>query len=193
VTLTPPSSFRAFGSAIRVVVKGTAPGSARTATGVAVNTCDSGNPFLNSVARCARDTEFHMHGGIIAVHVDDTISNVDGVGIYVGDSVGATGGKALAHTPGTAYVVKSSAGATRVEASGDARALVPFMWESGTDVPVANLVSQTGSDVFVETDCNNATGVCDGSGTTRPHLMVYDASCSPTPWFNVVTGECRAQ
>jgi hypothetical protein len=46
------------------------------------------------------------------------------------------------------------------------------------------------SDLYVESDCQES-GACDAGGGSEPHLMVYSESCSPSPWFDTVTGRCR--
>ena len=51
--------------------------------------------------------------------------------------------------------------------------------------------SEDGSDLFVERDCE-AAGNCNGGGT-ETHLMVYDAECGASPWFDTTTGQCRNQ
>jgi hypothetical protein len=71
----------------------------------------------------------------------------------------------------------------------------PLLWAEGTAPPTggsaSDLQSETGSDLFVETDC--ASVGCQAAGT-EPHLLVYSAACATAgPWFDTVTGRCRGQ
>ena len=122
---------------------------------------------------------FHMHGGIVSVNAGPL--GRDAVGI---DATDAT---TFAHTLGTAFITKKgTGGAIRVRGSGNVQS--PLLWQSGTDVPLGGISSQTGKDLFVETDCD-ASG-CSGAGV-QPHLMIYSAACGADPWFDTVRGACR--
>jgi len=128
--------------------------------------------------------EFHMHGGIIsvsAVSSEDEAVGIDAVGI---DAVGSG---SVVHTVDTAFALTKGTGkAIRVRGPGDVRS--PLLWESGPTPPAGGgLVSKTGKDLFVETDCQESG--C--SGGDQPHLMIYSDACSTDPWFDVVRGECR--
>lgn len=131
--------------------------------------------------------KFHSHGSIINVSAEGATVNTDVYGLVVGFF-----GAAFAHTPGTTWVLKPglAGSATRIQtiASG-AVAHSPFLWQSGTTPP--DISSQTGSDLFVETDCD--TGGCVSVGTPpEPHLLIYSNACTVAgPWFDVVTGGCR--
>ncbi len=134
---------------------------------------------------------FHAHGSIVNASLSpESTADVSAVGLEV------VGG--LAHTPGTAFVVKASGAgvATRVNVGGSGTALSPFLWQSGPKPPQSPdestaVFSSDGKDLFVETDCD-AAGDCDGGGN-ETHLMVYnEAECGATdPWFDIVTGRCR--
>jgi len=70
------------------------------------------------------------------------------------------------------------------------------VWPTGSLPPNATgetggAQSETGQDMFVETDCGSG-GDCSGGGS-ETHLMIYNSSCSTAgPWFDVVTGACRS-
>jgi hypothetical protein len=176
------SDFRAFGTTIRVDLT-----DQTSSTPTHVLTGKTSFPAVH-VNGSSKTSLFHLHGGIVSMS-----GSSDSGGSYTVNLTGIdVSGNAMAHAPGSAWVVKALGGtATRVATSGGAVAQVPFQWPSGTDEPEAGLVSETGQDMFVETDCNASTGVCDGSGTSRPHLMIHDATCSPSPWFDVSTNACR--
>ena len=70
---------------------------------------------------------------------------------------------------------------------GDGTFASPFLWQAGTGVPAANLVSKTGMDAFVETDCVAQGGCVGGS---HPRLMLYDEGCE-SGWFDSVQQACR--
>jgi hypothetical protein len=125
-----------------------------------------------------------MHGGIIAVDASKGAVSRNAIGIDVNKS---TNGDGKAHTFETAWTVKAGTGGgtvTRLKGNGEHES--PFLWQAGTDVPVPNLVSLTGADMFVETDCNSSG--C--SGGSEPHLMIYSSSC-PSKWFDLVRQQCR--
>jgi hypothetical protein len=129
--------------------------------------------------------EFHSHGGIVAVDASKGTGVVNAVGIDVNKG---TSGDAKAHAFETAWVVKAGTGGgtvTRVKGNGNHES--PFLWQSGTDVPVPGLVSLTGADMFVETDCNSSG--C--SGGSDPHLMIYKSACTSSGWFDLVRQACR--
>ncbi len=167
------SDVRLFGTAVRVL----APNQINTTqmTGVQITGTD---PIKRS--------QLHLHGS----HMELAGASTAGVSF---DVFGISArGESFVHSPGGSWSLDTPDGTpTRIASTGNALVQVPFQWESGTDEPVPGLVSETGADLFVETDCNDATGDCDGSGTVRPHLMVYDTTCNPTPWFDIATGACR--
>jgi hypothetical protein len=133
------------------------------------------------------DGRFRMSGGLISADASSG-DDVDAVALHVG-------GDGFAHTPATGFVVEAGASgtATRVSADSapgpDVGAHSPFHWAPGTSPPT--IVSETGADLFVETDCQGAGQAC--SGGSQAHLMVYDASCAAGggPWRDMVGGACR--
>lgn len=102
------------------------------------------------------------------------------------------------HVTGTGKVQRLAgpgADAGRIEA--------PYGWGPKTQPPLSTnasglgtLISRTGADTYVETDCP-MTGNCGAPGSgTYPHMMIYSASCTGTaanqgPWFDLVTRSCR--
>lgn len=87
------------------------------------------------------------------------------------------------HNNGTGTVARL-AGAGAIEA--------PYQWGQQTSPPA--IISRSGADTYVETDCPN-TGNCS-TGGTFPHTMVYRAECTGTganqgPWYDTVTNACR--
>ena len=141
---------------------------------------------------------FHMHGGIVNVNAGN-VSGLGSVGIEADSGVAGTG-DALAHTPGTAFVIaggsvnKRLSGPTCADdpspcSNGTGNLQSPFLWQSATDEPAPGLASVDGRDLFVDTD--------SGPTGSDPHLMIYSTACEGdpagdgTPWFDVVEGTCR--
>lgn len=129
--------------------------------------------------------EFHMHGGIINVTTKQN-AGVKAIGILNEP----TGG--LSHTLATAFVVMSAVGTDSVRLSGGGNHQSPLLWQSGTAPPntgvAGTVVSKSGQDIYVETDCNSAG--CNAAGTD-PHLMIYKDDCPNSKWFDVVRDQCR--
>lgn len=128
----------------------------------------------------------HMHGGIVSV---DASLGADKQSVHAIRSYidGFTSG--YAHTPGTAFVLKAGTNGVAQRINPDSLSDSPFTWPTGKTPP--NIVSKTGSDLFVETDCSASGCIVTGNET---HLMIYNNACSsPTsgPWYDVVTGKCR--
>jgi hypothetical protein len=124
----------------------------------------------------------HMHGGIVSVRSEGGGND----GVY-GVKVVSNG---MVHTPDTAFGLKASGTGLMeriIRESGSVSS--PFQWPAGTTPPA--LVSVTGSDTFIETDCGPAG--CQAGGN-QPHLLIYSSSCSSAgPWFDSVTGACRVE
>lgn len=172
VRLQGTAVFQAYGSSIRVLTD--------QATGVALpNGVGSG---LYGVG-IAGNAQFHMHGGIISVK-STASTDVSPAAVMVQKNATAhildTAFNVVPSGEGTGYRVLNLSPAT-------ATAATSFMWPQG-DTPPA-IVSMDGADTFVETDCS-ATG-CLAAGK-ETHLLIYNSSCTTDPWFDVVTGECRA-
>jgi hypothetical protein len=172
IRLEQNGDFRAFGSALRTHL---GPFCGSVGSNVGVDIYDSG--------------VFHMHGGIInATSAPEGISCASSVDL---DSTALrVQGSGFAHTPATAFVVKpgGSGVAKRTLALGSATVLSPFLWPAGQEPP--DITTITGSDLFVETDCDH-NGNCDGSGN-ETHLMIYNAAaCPASRWFDSTLGSCR--
>ncbi len=172
-----PGDVRVFGGAVRAGSSGLDTGHAvfAQATGVDVN----------------EGGVFHMHGGIINATTSN-IASASATGLSV------SGHESFGHTPGTAFVVKpgSNGSGRRVAELSGGTVQSPFLWHSGTTPPNSmteanEILSVDGQDMFVETDCSQS-GNCNGGGD-ETHLMIYnEAQCGANPWFDVVTGACRA-
>lgn len=99
-------------------------------------------------------------------------------------------------------------GAGKVRRIGGAGSIeAPYSWKQGTTPPlstkldgtptlngVTTLVSVSGADSYIETDCP-LSGNCSLGGTF-PHQMIYRAECTNTsanegPWFDLTTKDCR--
>ena len=138
----------------------------------------------------ARTGTFHMHGGIINVDASRATSSLDVTGVSAAPApTGTTDTNAL-HTPMTAFRLSAGGNGNVIRVSGDS-VESPYTWPKSTTPP--SITSTTGSDTFVETDCDSS-GNCNDSASTEkhPHLMIYDASCTTNgTWFDVVTNACR--
>ena len=171
------SNFRSdvhlFGSVVRVTTANATPAQGVTAYGATV-----GLPLFPGTP--LGDGSFHMHDGIINV---EATGPATAVGID-GDTAGGAGA-ALARSAQAAFNLEATAGIARIR--GDADIQSPYLWPSGTGVPIPSLVSLNGQDMYVETDCD-AVGCAGGSD---PHPMVYKADCPGEPWFDQVLGACR--
>lgn len=131
---------------------------------------------------------FHMPGGIISVSAETASTALDAYGIALFDQPGYD--PAVAHTPDTAFTVLPGGSGSGVRVVG-ASVQSPFLWPAGPDPPLAGAFdSETGFDLFVETDCDSA-GDCVSSGGSYGHLVIYDPSCPNSPWLNAVTNTCR--
>lgn len=179
VDLNGSSDVRIFGSSVRAVGHADMEaGSTVWGVRLGVTTANESPPG---------NGRFRMSGGLISADASNG-GDVDAVALHVG-------GDGFASTPATGFAVEagSSGTATRVSADSapgpDVGAHSPFHWEPGTAPPA--IVSETGADLFVETDCQGAGQAC--SGGSQAHLMVYDASCTGSggPWRDMVGGACR--
>lgn len=173
---TGAADVRVFGSAIR------------STTGLA--TAATFNQGVGG-ANVASGGELHIHGGIVNVGAPLHTGDVDAIGL----AVDAT--STLAHTPGTAFVIKPAGTGAAVRVTGpSAIAQSPFLWQSSSDPPggVGPLTSSDGQDLFVEVDCT-ASGDCSpSSGGQETHLMIYNAALcgAGDPWYDLVTRACRS-
>lgn len=177
---------RLFGSTVRMSTA-QLPSTAATGTLEGVLVGNTSNGVFGIVGG---NGAFHMHGGIISIDASN-LDTADVRGLRVNTT---SGGNASAHTPGTAFALRKGSTGTATRVEGPAQS--PFLWPAGTAPPTASgeaneLVSETGQDLFVETDCKS-DGTCDDATPgTESHLMVYDASCTSDPWRDVNTGRCR--
>ena len=171
-----------YGSSVRVIVPATA-----SAGIVFSNQNISIPPVYGQGGLLALDGGIiHMHGGIVSVRHErnDVTSSVFGARtIGVGSMV---------HTPDTAYGMKASGSGVvaRVMMSGG-EVSAPYQWPQSTNPP--NIISVTGADIFIETDCS-MTGACDNVPSTQqePHIMIYNSYCTlGKPWFDSTMKQCR--
>ena len=165
-TSTNPGSIRLFGSLVRAIAADNATLS-DTLYGVTL----------------AADNVFHMHGGQIAVDASKAASPDVSVWGLKGGFYGN------AHTPGTAYSITAKGSGTAIRARGKGVSDA-FLWPSGPTPPA--ILGSRGKDLFVETDCDDVTGNCDGGGDGT-HLMITNSKrCGvQTPWFDTFTKQCR--
>lgn len=162
---------RLFGSSVRSI---------RTANSSASYTVING-VLLQSGLLASNGGMIHMHGGIVNASALNPNNNQS----VVGASISTSG---MIHTPETAFNVVASGSGVAVRLSG-VRASSPFQWPAGNNPPT--IVSQNGSDTFVETDCL-AGGDCDAGTGTETHFMIYNDSCTVSgPWFDSSRGKCR--
>lgn len=127
---------------------------------------------------------FHMHGGQITVdarNASTTDVNVWGVKAFLGG---------VAHTPGASYNIIPKGNGTLKRAKGGG-VRDAFLWPSSDTPP--NIVGTQGKDLFIENDCDDVTGNCDGGGNGT-HLMISNfLKCgTDSPWFDIVTRQCRS-
>jgi hypothetical protein len=134
--------------------------------------------------------EFHSHGGVIAV---DATNGTTAVAVNANKNAsGGVTGDAKVHAFETAWVIKGNGNKTRLK--GNATFEAPFQWQSGTDTPVPGLISQTGADMFVETDCNPrpADTDCEAVSQCVVHGPGEGGTCEQysDPGCNVVPDSC---
>lgn len=164
ISVRSPSGIRVFGSTVRARVSGT------------------GFFFGQLIGIEVHVGQYHMHGGII---------NMDASQGHIGDVTSLLGAaNTLVHTPGTAFVLKTGLSpaippgttvtATRISAAAGADVQSPYLWPPSDTPP--NMLSTTGSDLFVKTD--------EGPGQNEARLLVYDSGCSPDPWRRVSDDTC---
>lgn len=175
-TLVYQADWRFFGTTIRAVLG--------DATHMKVVLPISGIPSGFGGIFAVGGAKVHLHGSIVSVDASgaDPLTNYDALGI-------GSFNAGMVHTPGTAFVVKAAGSGQVVRVTGQ-NVQSPFLWQAGTEPPVAGLDSLVGQDLYVETDCN-ATSCSIGSNRTDPHLMIYKPDCTNSPWFDVVRGVCR--
>lgn len=172
--------FHAFGSAIRALTAGLASGSG-TAYGVRVGPKSTG-----SIALPDGFGEFHSHGGVVSINTSET-EGFAAIGLSLEDN-GNTGIGAKAHTLETAFALEvyDSPTATATRLSGTGSFESPHLWQALIDPPLAG-GEIDGQEVYVETTCD----ADDCTGGSDPHVMIYSAACTPTPWFDLVRRACR--
>lgn len=152
-----------YGSVIRALNNG---------TGVATGT-------NHSAVSVTGPGSMHIHGAGI-----DAISNSASTVVALYAANGGT-----IHANGASYNMSTGAGGkvTRILNQGG-HVHAPYQWEEHPTPP--NIVSVTGADMAVQTNCA-ATG-CQMAGT-ETHLLIYNSNCTGIggPWFDVVTRACR--
>lgn len=188
------SPFRVQGNGVEVQLFGSRVTSLSGDADVVYNFIYPGQGLVG--AHVSEGARFHMHGGIISVKAQNTTEDTNVAGIVVG------GANSHVHVIDTAFNPSASGGATahRILNVDNAKVSSPFLWFSGTTPPSGNangdsIQSETGEDMFVETDCN-ANGDCNNAGT-ETHIMIYNAACSTnaggdgSSWYNSTVARCR--
>ena len=219
VAISRETAFHAFGTRIKLHVKaGPGPGGIRgQAAAVSVNDERAGDAPGNETGNPNFPTtggQFHMHGGSIEVVVDDdanlrTVSpgKFTPIGLRATELSGYSI-PVFSHTLATRFEIDAPDTVVphRIVSNGT-KVHSPVLNVPGTRPPGSNdesnrIVSETGQDLWVETDCK-ANGDCDSStceasGTcgdyVGAHLMSYNAEvCTGPggPWLDTVTGRCR--
>lgn len=138
-----------------------------------------------------RGSAVHIHGtGLDVVHAGNGTADMlyaDSTSHFHANESGFN-----IHVTGEG-VVRRIAGTGTIEA--------PYVWKQGTQPPLSTtangvntLISVSGADTYIETDCP-VTGNCSLGGSV-PHQMVYRAECTGTginqgPWFDLATRSCR--
>ncbi len=126
-------------------------------------------------------------GGII--HIHGTGIDMEPYGDWDTTVFKASNGGSI-HANSSAYAIDFSSGAsiTRIALDGGT-VMAPYSWGPMTN-PV-DIISTTGSDTLIETDCSFTT--CDDLGSI-PHTLIYDTVCGVNPggeWRDTQTGKCR--
>lgn len=144
------------------------------------------------------NSAIHIHGtGLDVEHAGTGISDMlyaDSTSHYHANESGFN-----IHVSGAGKVRRIAGAAQRIEA--------PYIWKQGTQPPlsmhlngtstyfgVQTLISVSGADSYIETDCP-VNGNCSLGGNF-PHQMIYQEECSDTtenggPWFDMTTKSCR--
>jgi hypothetical protein len=168
---------------------------------------------LNGVAVAEEDGILHLYGSNLVALIDGgpvgantTVPaalaqtgghvHIHGTGIDVISTTGQnivalqvmTGG--MIHAEESAYNLQTTGTVTRIDNQGG-MVKAPYQWTQASQPPT--VLSETGADLAVETNCDG--GSCHDENTgTETHLLIYNANCNVAghgPWFDVVTGKCR--
>ncbi|MCO6413336.1 MAG: hypothetical protein J5I92_11365 [Thiogranum sp.] len=128
---------------------------------------------------------FHAHGGEIVTNAGSGSGDIEATAVSTANAV-------KTHIVETSFGLQSRGNgvARRIQIpSSPETVFAPFQWPAASNPPA--IVSRSGFDTFVETDCDTL-GNCDGGGNL-PHLMIYSqAACgSADPWFDSTTNRCR--
>lgn len=156
-----------YGSVLRALVDGTG-GLSAVEVGVT-----SGWPGVTG-------GEVHIHGTGI-----DVISNTGHDAVVFKASANG-----MIHADSSAYNMSTTGNKTRILNNGGT-VKAPYQWSQSNQPP--QVASVTGSDLAVETNCDEKSCHDEDTGT-ETHLLIYNANCNFAghgPWFDVVTRKCR--
>lgn len=173
------SETHVYGSVIRVISE---PGAFPEAAGPTSN--DTTVKGIVAVS-AAKFSDVHIHGtgiDVISHEANDTIA------LLVRDEISKM------HVIESAFSLSTGSGGktTRISnANNSPHVHASYTWPSAVEPP--SVVSISGYDSFIETDCNSS-GVCVDviASEQQPHQMIYSHNCSGSnPWFDTVTNACR--
>jgi hypothetical protein len=96
------------------------------------------------------------------------------------------------HANASAFSLHNAGTSTVTRLAGTGAIEAPYQWGEQTSPPA--IVSRSGADTYIETDCPN-TADCSVGGNF-PHTMIYRAECTGAgsnqgPWYDTVTRFCR--
>ena len=124
--------------------------------------------------------EIHIHGtGIDAI--SKTGKNI---------TVFNASANGMIHADASGYNISTTGTKTRINNNGGT-VRAPYTW--GQDNQPPQISSENGSDMTVETNCDDISCHDEDTGT-ETHLLIYNDNCNVAghgPWFDVVTRKCR--
>lgn len=143
--------------------------------------------------------------GNSAIHIHGTGLDVIHPGSGTADMLYAENGSHF-HANESGFNIHASGSGKVRRIGGAGRIEAPYTWGQGTNPPLSKvdangaildvntLISVSGADSYIETDCP-MTGKCSDGGSF-PHQMIYRAECTGTegnqgPWFDLRTNACR--
>lgn len=142
-----------------------------------------------------------------AIHIHGTGLDVEHAGTGTVDMLYADSASHFHANESGFNIHVSGAGKVRRIAGTPNRIEAPYIWKQGTQPPlstqlngsatyygVQTLLSVSGADSYIETDCP-LIGNCSLGGNF-PHQMIYREQCtdvgpSQGPWFDLTTNACR--
>lgn len=142
-----------------------------------------------------------------AVHIHGTGLDVEHAGTGTADMLYADSTSHFHANESGFNIHVSGAGKVRRIAGTANRIEAPYIWKQGTQPPLSSkldgtstyygvqtLISASGADSYIETDCP-VSGNCSLGGNF-PHQMIYRSECTNItpnegPWFDLTTKDCR--